>query len=227
VEISPKPLVPTSVLNLTTSLESQHNDVSNIVLSVLKYCQLFTHESKIFIFCAKNTSFCPIKSMGHNWMLKNPQNSLFFLVHVNPHVTHECLGRLHSPRQTTARLVHMHFCTTTQHSPYWLHWDTPNSPPKLPFPSTITTHLIHASLTNPTHHPKRHLDPICCFATIHFVDWPTDRPADRQTARCSMHMFRNMSTVLTMLIESDALISTQRLWLAKLPIRCGHVAACV
>jgi len=38
---------PTSILNLTTSSESQYNDVSNDILSVRKYFQLFTHESNI------------------------------------------------------------------------------------------------------------------------------------------------------------------------------------
>ena len=36
---------PTSILNLTTSSESQYNDISNDILSVRKYSQLFTHES--------------------------------------------------------------------------------------------------------------------------------------------------------------------------------------
>jgi len=40
---------PTSILNLTMSSESQENDVSNDILSVRKYSQLFTHESNIFL----------------------------------------------------------------------------------------------------------------------------------------------------------------------------------
>jgi len=40
---------PSSILNLATSSESQYNDVSNDILSVRKYSQLFTHESNTFL----------------------------------------------------------------------------------------------------------------------------------------------------------------------------------
>jgi len=40
---------PTSILNLTISRESQYNDISNDILSVRKYSQLFTNESNIFL----------------------------------------------------------------------------------------------------------------------------------------------------------------------------------
>ena len=39
----------TSILNLTISSESQRNLDSNDILSVRKYCQLFTHESNTFL----------------------------------------------------------------------------------------------------------------------------------------------------------------------------------
>jgi len=41
--------------------------------------------------------------------------------------------------------------------------------------------LLHPSSTDPTHHPKRHLDPISRFATIPFLDRPTHRLTDRPT----------------------------------------------
>jgi len=41
-------------------------------------------------------------------------------------------------------------------------------------------HLIHPSLTDPTHHHRQHLDLISHFATIHFLDTQTDRWDRRQ-----------------------------------------------
>jgi len=40
---------PISILNLTTSSESQESNVSNDILSERKYSQLFTNESNIFL----------------------------------------------------------------------------------------------------------------------------------------------------------------------------------
>ena len=79
---------------------------------------------------------------------------------------------------------------------HWLQWDAPNSPPKLPllFDDHHPVYYTHSS-TDPTHHPKRHLDPFSRFATIHFADRPTDR--------WSRRMFRNMSR-LRSLDSSDA-----------------------
>jgi len=62
--------------------------------------------------------------------------------------------------------------------------------------------LVTHTKPDPTHHPKRHTDPISRFATIHFPNRPTDRPTDRWY-RQQAH---TMSAPLAMLIESDALI---------------------
>jgi len=54
---------------------------------------------------------------------------------------------------------------------------------KLPLPlRRLPPHLIHTFLDHPSHHPKRHPDPISRFATVHFPDThrQTDRPTDRQ-----------------------------------------------
>jgi len=49
-----------SILNLTTSSESQWHIDSNDILSVRKYSQLFTHELNTY-FSANNTWFRPFK----------------------------------------------------------------------------------------------------------------------------------------------------------------------
>jgi len=74
------------------------------------------------------------------------------------------------------------FCTTTLQSPHWLQWDAPYSPPKLPLPFRRSPpHLIHPSLDRPTHHSKRHPDPISRLPTIHPSVRQTDRLTDQQT----------------------------------------------
>jgi len=53
----------------------------------------------------------------------------------------------------------------------------PKFTPKLPLPLRRSPpHLIHLPSTDPTHHPKRHPDPISRFAIIHFADRHTDGP---------------------------------------------------
>ena len=85
-------------------------------------------------------------------------------------------------------------------------------PQNCPFPSTITTHLIHLFLDRPHSHPKRHPDPISHFAIIHCGQ--TDQPTDRQTdgpGECSVLW---SIAPLAMLIESDALIMAVTDWRA-------------
>jgi len=86
------------MLNLTISSESQWKDVSDI-LSVRKYCQLFTHESNKFV---TNNA---IETNGG----KTPQNLLkppFNLQHVDSHLIHQCLVRPHPLSQMKAQSVH-------------------------------------------------------------------------------------------------------------------------
>jgi len=78
------------------------------------------------------------------------------------------LGRAASPTITAEN-------KTTPQTPRCLQWDAPLLPPKLP--------LIfddHPLSTDPTHHAKRHPDPISRFATEHFPDTHTDQQTDRQ-----------------------------------------------
>jgi len=49
-----------------------------------------------------------------------------------------------------------------------------------PSPSMITTRIPYP-LTNPTHHPKWHPDPISHFATVHFLDRWTDQQTGQAT----------------------------------------------
>jgi len=88
------------------------------------------------------------------------------------HLIHPSLNWHHSPPQMTAWSVH----TTKQQNPHWLQWDAPNSPLNWPFPfdDHHYPYLIHSSLDWP-HQPKRHLDPISLFATVHFPDTKTDK----------------------------------------------------
>jgi len=43
---------------------------------------------------------------------------------------------------------------TMPQSPHWLQWDASHLSPKLPFHSTITTHLMHPSLDRPHLSPQ-------------------------------------------------------------------------
>jgi len=76
--------------------------------------------------------------------------------------------------------------TTTQQSPHWLQWDAQIHPQNCLFPfDDHRPRLIHPSL-DPTHHRKRHPDPISRFATIHFPDTQTNRSHrwDRRQLDC-------------------------------------------
>jgi len=55
-------LTPTSILKLTISPESRHNDVSNDISSVWKYSQLFTHELNTFLAKIRHSAYYVITS---------------------------------------------------------------------------------------------------------------------------------------------------------------------
>jgi len=86
-----------------------------------------------------------------------------------------------------------------------------NSPAKLPIPLMMTTPSKNTYLlTDPTHHPKRHPDPISCFATILFLDHQTNTHTHRQTHRLTIRWDRrqlNSMSAYAHYIYSDALIS--------------------
>jgi len=87
---------------------------------------------------------------------------------------------------------------TMSQSHHWLQRDAPHLHQNCPFPSPISTpNLMHPSLSDRTHHPKRHPDPISRFATIHqFSDRQTDIPTytqigDNSIARALTHDYIN------------------------------------
>jgi len=92
---------PISISKLTTSSEIQRTGVSNDILSVRKYCQLFTHESNTKIH--SKTSFKP--------MSEKTQNYSFPLGPWAPSNT-PILDRPHSPPQTASR-SNLPFCHST------------------------------------------------------------------------------------------------------------------
>jgi len=169
---------PTSTSNLTVSLESQWNVHSNDILSVRKYCQLFTYELNTFL-CKKCHS-AHSDQQGAN-AKKSPKQPLPLGAR-EPHLIHECLGWPHSPRQTTAWSVHalLHNYATnsslvTMGRPKFTLKTVP-SLRRLPPPSKYT----HPS-TDPTQYPKRHSYPFSRVATIHFPDRQTDQQTHRPT----------------------------------------------
>ena len=160
---------PNFILNL---FFGQRTNVSNDILSVWNYCQLFTHESNTFMFL-KNM---PFKSMGE----KNPQSPSSLgaceLHQIYPSQT----DLTHHPKWQLTQFTHFH--QTTQQSPQWLQWDAQIHSQNCPFPfDDHHPYLIHPSLTDPIHHHKRHPDAINGFARVHFwTDRHTqrDRPTD-------------------------------------------------
>jgi len=101
-----------------------------------------------------------------------------------PHLIHECLSWPHSQVTTLngnliAWRTLVHNYTT---NPIGYNGTPPNHPKIAHFPWAISTPIWYSHpSTDPTHHPKRHPDPISRFTTIHPLDRQTD--TDRQTHR--------------------------------------------
>jgi len=90
------------------------------------------HKSNTFL--SEQYVIPPIQMNGVQ-MPKNPRNSSFPLRHVDRHLIHQCLGPPHSPRQTTARLVHARPRIYATKAPLF----TMGCPKFTPFPLMITT----------------------------------------------------------------------------------------
>jgi len=101
------------------------------------------------------------------------RNSPFFLRHVDFHLTHECLGPPHSPRQTTARSLYALPHNDATKSPFPIGYNgTPQiHPPNCPCPfDDHHQNLIHPYRARPPpQRAKRHPDPISRFATASHV----------------------------------------------------------
>jgi len=87
---------PTSILKLTISSESQWTDISNNIVSVWKYCPLFTRVKY------KNTFKNAIQANGDEKLPKPPTP----LGAHGPHLIQTSCDRPHSPPQMTTRSVH-------------------------------------------------------------------------------------------------------------------------
>jgi len=109
----------------------------------------------------------PLKPLGHMGG-KQPQHSPLPLQHVDPHLIRQCLGRPHSPIQTT----------TTQRSPHCLQWDTQFTSKPAPSPlDDHHPHLIHPSLDrsySPSQTASRSIQPFCHSTLSTLTD--THRP---------------------------------------------------
>jgi len=99
---------------------------------------------------------------------KPTPNRPFPLRHVDPHLTHECLGTPHSPRHTTARSLYALPHNDAKKVPICSNGTPQIHPKTAPSASTITAKISYThSEPDHTQHTKRHLDPISRFATTH------------------------------------------------------------
>jgi len=95
------------------------------ILSVRKYCQLFTHKTNTFLL-----NNAPFKQMG-----RTPKTP-FPLQHVNPHLKHQCLDRQRSQPQMIGSHTSAQLCNRV---PIGYNRIPQIHPQNCPFPSTITT----------------------------------------------------------------------------------------
>jgi len=78
-----------TILNLTVSSESQWTDIFDVLLSVWKYCQFFTHELNTFLLKIR---------YSNQWERKNPKPPLPFEAR-GSHIMHPSLDRpTHHPK---------------------------------------------------------------------------------------------------------------------------------
>jgi len=186
----------TLTLNVTKSSESQWNIHSNDILSTLKYCQLFTHKSNIFL--GKQYVIPPIETNGganaEKWQKPCQKQPLLFEAH-GPNLVHQ--HPLHSPSQMTARSLYALLHNYATKSPLVTNtMGHPNSPPKLSLPlQHHQQNLIHPFLNLPLSPPQTASGsnlPFCHNALCGQTDGP---------GKCSV----TWALSLTMLIESDML----------------------
>ena len=83
-------------------------------------------------------------------LLNHARNRPFPLRHVDPHLTHKCLGPPHSPRQTTARSLYAIQHNDATNSPLVTMGRRKFTPPKLPLPfDDHHQNLIHPFRARP------------------------------------------------------------------------------
>jgi len=121
-----------------------------------------------------------------------------------------------SPRNSPFHLRHM---DPIQYINAWAH------PTHMPNDNSIGSRSS-AQVRNkgPIGYNKWHPDPISHFATIHFPDTQTEKQIDRQTDRWSRRQVHIMSAPPAMLIDSDALTTTDN---TRLMAHCPGLPGCV
>jgi len=144
-------------------------NVSMDILYVRKYCQLLTHKSNTSSLRKHSkTQLKPSKTSPFPWARVPPSNTP---MSGSTPLTNRNGGSIASRNLVQLRnkvltgytgMPHIHSKTAPSHGVI----ANPNYVPHL--------------WTQPTHHPKRHPDPISRFSTMHLTDRPTDRHWSRQ-----------------------------------------------
>jgi len=163
---------PSIDLELEYIFRNQWNVDSNAVLFVRKYYQLFTHESNTYLL-----QNMPLKPLGQ-WEQTTTKSILPLEACGPPSNTWMPWVTLLTTPNNSSITVHIPHNYATKAPLVTMGW--PKCTPKLPLTLRRSTpQQIHPSLNWPHWPPKRHLDPISRFATIHFMD--RQRQTDRQT----------------------------------------------
>jgi len=127
---------PASTSNLTSSLESQWNIDSNDILSLRKYCQLFTHELNTFL--GEQYIILPIQMNGGANTEKSQKQPNLFEARGPPSNT-SMPGPTPLNSQMTARSLYALPHNYATKSPLITMGHPIFTPKTTPFPSTITT----------------------------------------------------------------------------------------
>jgi len=132
---------------------------------------MLTYKSNTFLFCQFTTKENPFKPMDQKTPI--PPKPPFSLGDLDPHLIHQCLGQPHSPPQTAGRslreLSHDYATKSTL-----VIMERPTFTPKI-----VPVYLPHP-WTQPTHHSRRHPEPISRFSTMQQTDRQTDTHTDGQ-----------------------------------------------
>ena len=150
-------------------------ELSNDTFGERKYCQVSAYESETFH--RRRSYGISIVKMEN----KTPQNVLFLLAYVDPHLIQQCLGPPQAPPETAAPTVEALAHTYAVKSPIGYNGAVQIRPQKYPFPWTDCHTPIPASSLEPS-------DLWCrtaagCdlpFSTMHWTDRQTERQTDRQ-----------------------------------------------
>ena len=132
----------------------------------------FSHTNRKHFTVGDPMAF-PIVKMENN---PPPQNVLFRLDYVDPHLIQKCVGPLQAPPHIAAPTVEALSHTYAVKSPLVTMVRSKFTPKSTPSRGPIAKpqYLPHP-WTRPTYGAKRLPDAICRFSTMHWTDRPTDR----------------------------------------------------